>query len=490
MRELNHTPLLAKGLIVRGLFLALVFWLFAGPLVGTAFAQEVPEKKYTVGEAIEIISSKVEEKQLNIDTVWTIVGGVLVMFMQAGFMMLEVGFARTKNIINVIMKIFLGNAVSTTVFFLVGFGFMAGMNSPSDPWGIIGTSHFSIGPNSISLSDEHSWTWTYWFFQVVFCAVSCVIVSGALAERTRFRAYLIYCVVFAAVIYPVVGHWAWGGAYKEVGAAGTGWLARMGFIDFAGSSVVHVTGGACSLAGILIVGPRINRFAADGSARLIVGHNIPLAALGTFMLWFSWFGFNAGSTLVGDGSIGRIVVTTHLAACAGALTAMVAMWLSQGRSDIGTALNGSLAGLVAITAGCATATPLYALFIGGVAGVLATFGAILLEMLKLDDPVGAVPVHMVGGLWGTVAEGFAPLASGKEFYWWAPAGKVVPSFGVQCLGTASIFTFSLVCGLILFTILKYTVGLRVTDTEQLEGLDFHEHAATAYPEFETTEQNV
>jgi Amt family ammonium transporter len=484
MRQLNQISKYRMKFALRiGLFAAL-FMLFVGPMTGVdLFAQE--SGKYTVPQAIEILDGKVTTTQNNINTVWMLMSGFLVFFMQAGFMLLELGFARAKNTVNVIMKNFLDCCVASITFYLFGFGLMFGANAVGLGNGLIGSTHFGIpglGSHDLSTYDPNHWTWAFWFFQVAFASTACTIVSGAMAERTKFRAYLIYAFVIAAFIYPLVGHWCWGGGFSETADSGQGWLYQMKFIDFAGSTVVHATGGACSLAGIIVVGARTGRFGADGSARLIAGHNIPLAAMGTFTLWFCWFGFNCGSTLVGGANIGLIAANTHLAACAGALVAMLAMWLMQGRADLAIALNGSLAGLVSITAGCSHSTPLISLAIGGVGGLLATFATIGLEMIKLDDVVGAVPVHMVGGMWGTIAVGFIPLCKGEGMNW--------EMLKVQTLGTFACTGFSFISALLLFYILKATVGLRVGDTEQREGLDFHEHAATAYPDFATTEQNL
>lgn len=487
MRQLHQRSFFQKSLALRvGLFTALFILAFCPTLGFDLFAQETAPK-VTVGQAIEQTSLRVAVTQDNLNTVWMLICGFLVFFMQAGFMLLELGFARAKNTVNVIMKNFLDCCVASITFYLFGFGLMFGANAAGDSLGLVGVSHFGIsgvGANALTTYDPVHWTWAFWFFQVAFAATSCTIVSGAMAERTKFRAYLIYAVVISAVIYPLIGHWCWGGGFRETAQTGVGWLKAMGFLDFAGSTVVHATGGACSLAGILIVGARTGRFGPDGSPRLIAGHNIPLAALGTFILWFCWFGFNCGSTVEGAGKIGLIAANTHLAACAGALAAMIAMWLVQGRADLAIALNGSLAGLVAITAGCDLSTPLLSLFIGAVGGLCATFGAILLEAWKLDDVVGAVPVHMLGGMWGTIAVGLTPLVQPGGGW---DGGKQLM---IQTIGTFTCTGFAFSCGLLLFVILKYTVGLRVGEVEQREGLDFHEHAATAYPDFATTEQNL
>jgi Amt family ammonium transporter len=467
-RNPNHYP--------RLILFALVLSLFTQPL----WAQTVPE-------ALEILDTKLESRvnlvQTNLNIIWTLTAAILVFFMQAGFMLLELGFSRAKNTINVIMKNFLDCAIVTLIYFFFGYGLMFGQSLDLGGFGVIGTSLFglSLGPDSLNAVDRFAdleagvapGTWTHWIFQAVFAATAVTIVSGTVAERTKFRAYLFYSAVIGGLIYPVVGHWCWSGG---------GWLAGMGFTDFAGSTVVHATGGACALAGAILVGPRVGRFGPDGSPRLIVGHNLPMAALGTFILWFCWFGFNAGSTVAGTAEVGIVAVNTNLAAAAGAVFAMLATWLIQGRSDIAIALNGALAGLVAITAGCYDVTPLAAVVIGIGGGLCASFGSLLLESFKIDDVVGAIPVHLFAGIWGTIAVGLAPLMTGGTFSW--------QQLQTQTIGTLACSVFAFVAGLGLFALIRLTIGLRASETEQIEGLDFHEHAATAYPDFTTTEQNL
>lgn len=408
--------------------------------------------------------------QLNINYVWAMLAGALVFIMQAGFAMVELGFARAKNSINIIMKNFLDFCISTIGFLFIGFGLMFGTS-----WnGIIGTDSFWLADTA----DGKSPLWVFWFFQVVFAGTACTIVSGAMAERTKFVGYLVYAAFLSALIYPLCGHWAWGSFAGGWGAGGEkGWLEAKGFVDFAGSSVVHAVGGACALAGIIVVGPRHGRFAKDGSPRLIAGHNIPLAALGVFILWFGWFGFNGGSTLIGDGSIGRIVVNTTIAPAAGAILAMASMWFIQGRPDVGITLNGALGGLVGITACCANVTPGSAFIVGVIAGLLTTVSTIALERAKLDDAVGAVPVHLVNGWWGTLS-----VALFDE------AGVTMDRLSIQALGTLSISATAFGLCLGLFKVVDLLVGLRASDNEQIDGLDFSEHAANAYPDFQTSEQ--
>ena len=337
-----------------------------------------------------------------------------------------------------------------------------------------------IGTDSFWLSNlpGDDKLWSFWFFQVVFAGTACTIVSGAMAERTKFVGYLIYAALLAGIIYPLCGHWAWGSFGGAFGVGGTkGWLENMGFIDFAGSSVVHACGGACALAGIIIIGPRHGRFAKDGTPRLIAGHNIPLAALGVFILWFGWFGFNAGSTLIGNASIGRIAVNTTIAPAAAALSAMISMWFVQGRPDVGITLNGSLGGAVGVTACCANISPAAAFIVGLIAGIITTVATIGLERLQIDDAVGAVPVHLCNGLWGTISVAL-----------FDQAGFNAQKLGVQALGTFSIAITAFVICFGIFKLVDLLVGLRASDTEQIDGLDFAEHAANAYPDFHTTEQ--
>lgn len=409
------------------------------------------------------------ETQANVNYVWVIVTASMVFFMQAGFVMLEIGACRAKNTINIVMKSFLDFCICSLVFLLLGFALMFG-----DSWhGFMGTSDFWL-----SKFDGNSSVWVFWFFQVGFAGVSCTILSGAVAERTKFLGYLIYCALFTAIIYPVIGHWAWGSFGGAYGVGGEkGWLEALGFVDYAGSSVVHACGGACSLAGILAVGPRYGRFAADGSPRIIAGHNIPLVTLGVFLLWFGWFGFNAGSSLSGSSVIGRLVVNTMISPSAAGLAAMISMWFIQGKPDVNIAMNGALGGAVSITACCGNVSPGAAIVIGTLGGIITTVATIALERWKIDDAVGAVPVHLCCGWWGTLC---VALFDEKGFS--------IERLGVQALGTLSIslYSFAVCCGV--FALIKLVTRVRATEEEQINGLDFTEHAANAYPDFQTTEQ--
>ena len=429
-----------------------------------------PEKAIApVAAAAAVDNAAIEGLQTHINYVWILVTAVLVFNMQAGFAMVELGFARAKNSINIVMKNFLDFCISAIAFLFVGSALMFGAS-----WlGIVGTDGFWLSSHA---GDDK--IWPFWFFQVVFAGTACTIVSGAMAERTKFVGYLVYAGILAGVIYPFCGHWAWGSFGGAYGLGGQkGWLEAMGFVDFAGSTVVHAVGGACALAGVLVIGPRHGRFAKDGTPRLIAGHNIPLAALGVFLLWFGWFGFNAGSTLTANASIGRIAVNTCIAPAAAALSAMVSMWLIQGRPDVGITLNGCLGGAVGITACCANLSPASAFVVGLFAGLLTTFATIGLERLRIDDAVGAVPVHLVNGWWGTLC-----VALFDE------AGFKIERLGVQALGTVAISAAAFVLCYIVFRVVDLLVGLRASDEEQMDGLDFAEHSANAYPDFHTSEQ--
>jgi Amt family ammonium transporter len=399
--------------------------------------------------------------QVNLNFVWTLVAGFMVFIMQAGFAMVEVGFTRAKNACNILMKNMMDFSVGAIAFWTVGFGLMFGTTN-----GFFGTTDFFFSGAS---GDAEAWNYAFWMFQVVFAATAATIISGAVAERTKFSAYIAYSILVSAFVYPIFGGWAWGSLYN-----GSGWLEGLGFIDFAGSTVVHSMGGWLALAGAIVVGPRIGKFDKAGNVKPIPGHNIPLAALGVFILWFGWYGFNPGSTTTGDPSIALIAVTTTLAAAAGAVMAMAATWIKYGKSDIGMTLNGALAGLVGITAGCANVTPLSAVIIGAVAGLLVLFSVLFFDKIKVDDPVGAVSVHGVCGAWGTLAAGLFDTA-----------GFSLKTVGVQLIGIGACFVYAFVIGLIMFKLIDLVIGMRVSKEEEMAGLDYCEHGASAYPDFQT-----
>jgi len=415
-------------------------------------------------EASPVEAAK-EELQLNLNVVWTCIAAFMVFFMQAGFAMVEAGFTRAKNAVNILMKNLMDFSVGTITFALVGFGLMFGKSN-----GWFGTTLFGLG----GMEPGSDWNWTFLIFQTVFAATAATIVSGAMAERTKFVSYLVYSFFITLFIYPVFGSWAWGGLLD-----GGGWLEKKGFLDFAGSTVVHSVGGWLALAGAIVLGARKGKYGPDGKPKAILGHNIPLAALGVFILWFGWFGFNPGSTTAGDGSIGYIAVTTNLSAAAGAIIAMVVSWLVLKKPDVSMALNGALAGLVSITAPCDAVSPLAAVIIGAVGGTLVVFAVIFIDtVLKIDDPVGAVSVHGVCGAWGTLSAGLFNLESGL-FY-----GGGLGQLWVQLQGVGAAFIWAFGLGLILFGLIRATIGLRVTDEEELKGLDIGEHGMEAYAGFQ------
>jgi Amt family ammonium transporter len=413
---------------------------------------------------------KADAVTLNLNVVWTCVAAFLVFFMQAGFAMVETGFTRAKNAVNILMKNLMDFSIGSIAFLLVGFGLMFGQSN-----GFCGTTLFGGCLTGDAVPNDH-WNWTFLIFQTVFAATAATIVSGAMAERTKFIGYLFYSCVICLVIYPIFGSWAWGSLLD-----GSGWLENLkpGFCDFAGSTVVHSVGGWLALAGAIVLGPRVGKYGPDKKPRAIMGHNIPIAALGVFILWFGWFGFNPGSTTTGNGDIGYIAVTTNIAAAAGAVAAMLTSWGIFRKPDASMALNGALAGLVSITAPCATVSPLGALAIGLIGGVLVVFSVLFIDrVLKVDDPVGAVSVHGVCGAWGTLSCGLFNVGSGW-FYGFGP-GQLVS----QIIGVGAAFAWAFGLGLILFLVIRKTVGLRVSREEELKGLDVGEHGMEAYAGFQ------
>jgi Amt family ammonium transporter len=391
--------------------------------------------------------------------------------MQAGFAMVETGFTRAKNVVNIIMKNLMDFCIGSLAFFLIGFGIMFGANAT----GWFGTSDFLLGGMVYGASFDTQWPFTFLIFQTVFAATAATIVSGAMAERTRFVSYLIYSLAISALIYPISGSWAWNSLYAD----SAGWLERYGFLDFAGSTVVHSVGGWLALAGAIVVGPRIGKYGPDGKPRAIPGHNMALGALGVFILWLGWFGFNPGSTTTGDGMIGYIAVVTNLGGAAGALGAMTTAWVIFKKPEGSMTLNGTLAGLVSVTAGCDGISPLGAVAIGLLGGVLVVFSIIFFDsVIKVDDPVGAISVHGVCGAWGTLACGLFNMESGLLY------GGGLAQLGVQAIGVAAVFVWALGAGLVLFIAIKSTVGLRVTADEEIAGLDVGEHGMEAYSGFQ------
>ncbi|MBU1147666.1 MAG: ammonium transporter [Candidatus Omnitrophica bacterium] len=411
--------------------------------------------------------------RVGLDTMWVLISAFLVFFMQAGFGMVEAGFIRAKNTCNILTKNFLDFCMASLGFFMFGYAIMFGAGN-----GFMGfKGWFLLGAESGADIPLYA----FWLFQAAFCGAAATIVAGGMAERMKFLAYLLYSFIISAFIYPIVGHWIWGG----------GWLSKLGFADFAGSTVVHALGGFAALIGTIILKPRIGKYAPDRKPNAIAGHSIPLASLGVFILWFGWFGFNPGSTLgVGNGDlIARIAINTNLAAAAGGIFAMLTVWKMFGKPDLSMAMNGALAGLVAITAPCAFVEPLAAIIIGMVAGIIVVLGVILLDKLNIDDPVGAVPVHGLNGIWGTLAIGLfgkesLGLANNGLFY-----GGGLVQLGIQLLGVTSVIAFILLTMGGLFKLVDSTIGLRVSREEELRGLDIGEHGMEAYAGFQifTTE---
>ena len=422
--------------------------------ISLAWAGDEPPTPESNKTAIDLV-------QTHADYVWTLVAAALVFFMQAGFAMVEVGFTRAKNAINIMMKNLMDFSIGSIAYWAIGFGLMFGATTSG--W---------FGTNGFFLSDfvpgGDPWVLAFWMFQVVFAATAATIASGAMAERTKFAGYLVYSVIISAVIYPIFGSWAWGSLYH-----GNGWLEKLGFIDFAGSTVVHSVGGWAALAGAIVLGPRLGKYTKEGKIRPILGHNMPLAALGVFILWLGWFGFNPGSTTAANKDIAMIFVNTNLAAAAGAVFAMLISWIKFGKPEVGMSLNGALAGLVAITSPCATVSPSSAIIIGSAAGIIVVFSVIFFDAIRVDDPVGAISVHGVCGAWGTLAAGIFNMG-----------GTSLQIIGVQALGIAACFFWVFPTAFVVFKLIEKSIGLRVSPEEELEGLDIIEHGGNAYPDFE------
>ena len=413
-----------------------------------------------------IEGEKVSDAKYMADTLWVLVAAFLVFFMQAGFAMVESGFTRAKNAVNILMKNLLDFSMGSIAYWAIGFAIMFGTGSA-----FMGLSGWFVPADSTAFASlEWSSVPTHaaWLFQLVFAATAATIVSGAMAERTQFKSYLIYSVFITGIIYPIVGHWIWGG----------GWLSDFGMSDFAGSTVVHSTGGWLALTGAVVLGPRAGKYDSDGNPRPIAGHNLPLAALGVFILWLGWFGFNPGSQMGADAAeISSIAVTTNLAAAAGAITAMITAWIFLGKPDAGMSLNGALAGLVAITAGCASVSPVSAAIIGALGGIVVVLSVLLFEKLRIDDPVGAISVHGTCGALGTILLGFFDSSNGVFF------GGGFGLLWAQIVGVVAVLVWCLVTGFILFSGIKAVTGLRVSEEEEQTGLDYEEHGASAYPDF-------
>ncbi len=430
------------------------------------------------------------ETKVILDTLWVVLAGMLVFFMNLGFATLESGMARSKNTVNIMSKNFIVFAVSSLGFLLLGWGLMFG-----DGNGVIGTQglFFASGAdNSPSTGEAYqgvysaiSWAgvpfWVKFFFQLVFCGTAATIVSGAVAERIKYISIIIFSLILTMAIYPVAGHWIWGG----------GWLADMGFLDFAGGTTVHSIGGWAALSGIMILGPRIGKYSKSGKVNAIPGHSVALATIGALILWFGWFGFNPGSTMSADPeAIGHILVVTNMGGVMGILVATATAWIKLGKPDMSMSINGLLAGLVAITPACAYVSVTSSLIIGSVAGVLVVFASFFFDKLKLDDPVGATSVHLANGIFGTLSIGlFAEKGVNGNQIDGLFFGGGLKQLGIQAVGVVTVGAFVFVASAVVWILIKKTIGLRVSVKEELNGLDIGEHGNEAYPDFVTRKFN-
>jgi len=414
--------------------------------------------------------------EMAIDTLWVLLAAMLVFFMNLGFAAVEAGFARSKNCVNILSKNFIVFAVSSLGFLFLGWGIMFGGDNP-----IIGTKGLFILTGNI---DDSVYTlganvpfWAKFVFQLVFCGTAATIVSGAVAERVKYISFIVFSFILTLIIYPIVGHWIWGG----------GFLSQMGFMDFAGSTVVHSVGGWAALAGALALGPRFGKYDKNGRIHPIPGHNMSLATIGLFVLWLGWFGFNPGSTMsmANPGDVAHIFMTTNTSAIAAIITSTIVSWVYIGKPDLGMTINGCLAGLVAITAGCAYVDVLGSLIIGAIAGVIVVFSVVMFDGLKIDDPVGATSVHLANGVFGTICvglfakEGVTSLSTTNGLFMGGGASLLV----TQLIGILVVGAFVLPSSLLVWYLIKKTVGIRVSLEEEITGLDIGEHGNTAYPEF-------
>ena len=423
---------------------------------------------------IFLATDPVADLSLSVDTVWMLLAAMLVFFMQPGFALCEAGFTRSKNTANILFKNFVDFMFGSILFWLLGFGFMFGSNGE----GFIGMPHFG----DFSFYESELPVEGFLVFQTVFCATAATIVSGAMAERTKFSMYCIYSLFISLLIYPISGHWTWGGGWLMNGDETSFMMTTFGatFHDFAGSAIVHSVGGVLAFIGAIALGPRIGKYGKDGKSRAIPGHNLLTASLGVFILWFGWFGFNPGSQLAASGEVNRVAIshvflTTNLAAAAGGIGTMFTSWIKYGKPSFSLTLNGVLAGLVAITAGCDLVSPLGAAIIGLVAGIILVFSIEFIDSkLHIDDPVGASSVHGVCGIFGTIATGLFAL-DGGAFY-----GGGWGFFGAQCLGILAIDLWAAAAGAVLFFGIKKAVGLRVDKRIEEEGLDIYEHGESCF----------
>ena len=447
------------------------YWLACIPL--TAIIVIAWHSAVSAQDAIELITiqdPEVLQVQGILNTVFVFVAAVLVIFMNAGFGMLETGFCRQKNAVNILSKNLIVFAIATIAFWAIGFSLMF---NPGN--GFIGMGGFFLSSNDPATYGLDPFPAglpisVFFLFQAAFAGTAATIVSGAVAERVKFNAFVIFSALLVAISYAITGHWVW---------SSTGWLANLGsaaFSDFAGSTVVHSVGGWAALMGAAILGPRLGKY-ENGEPRAIPGHNMSIATLGCLILWLGWFGFNPGSELAADQNISYIALTTNLAAAAGGITATLTSWLKDGKPDLSMIINGILAGLVAITAGCASVSYPSAVIIGAIAGIIVVFSVAWFDSIKIDDPVGAISVHLVNGIWGTLAVGLFALDGGLLF------GGGLAQLVSQIIGILSIGGFTVVMSSLFWLTLKFTLGIRVTPEEEMEGLDIGEHGMEAYPGF-------
>jgi ammonium transporter, Amt family len=463
----------------RGFKVGIWMWLILlGASLGLAWASETapPDIAQTVGEL-----------KVALDTVWVLLTAFLVFFMNLGFALVESGLTRSKNTVNILAKNFIVFSVSSLSFYVIGWGLMFGDGNAF--FGTEGVFFVSGADNSPAVGDAYAgmysalnWAgvplWAKFFFQLVFAGTAATIVSGAVAERIKFHAFILFSFAMVGLIYPITGHWIWGG----------GWLAKLGMFDFAGSTVVHSVGGWAALAGALILGPRLGKYTRDGRINPIPGHNLSTATAGGLILWFGWFGFNPGSTMAASFTdIARIAVTTNTAAATAAFTATLAAWFIIGKPDLTMIINGALAGLVAITASCAFVSVESSLIIGAIAGVLVVGAVLFFDRIKVDDPVGAISVHLVNGVFGTLcvglfAQDLVPKTTGNGLFFGGGTGLL----WAQLVGVVTVGIFVFALSSIVWLVLKAVVGIRVSEEEEIEGLDIGEHGISAYPDFPST----
>jgi Amt family ammonium transporter len=465
-------------------FTAVSLALFIGVAAMKVFGAETAPAAAVTPDALEAFKKSM---QVGVDTAWVLFTAFLVFFMNLGFAMVESGLCRAKNSVNILAKNFIVFAIASLSFWLVGWGLMFGNGNPFI--GLEGVFFAGGADNSPAMGDAYqgaykalNWTgvpmWAKFFFQLVFAGTAATIVSGAVAERIKFKSFIVFSFILVAVMYPITGHWIWGG----------GWLQSLGMFDFAGSSVVHSVGGWAALAGVILLGPRLGKYRADGSVNPIFGHNMSMVTLGGLVLWFGWFGFNPGSTMgVGDGSaIAHVAVTTNTAAATAIISSTIMSWVIQKKPDLSMIINGALAGLVAITAPCAFVSVKSAAVIGLIAGVLVVLAVIMFDKLKLDDPVGALSVHLVNGIFGTLAVGlFAQdkitgTATGNGLFF----GGGMKLLGAQAIGVLAVGAFTFIVAFAVWFVIKLVMGIKVSREEEIQGLDLGEHGMKGYPDFQ------